>query len=156
MGVPGPTLLSPANDPTHKTPVALPVQLRWSAPVSTTGYQLQVAMTSGVSFDYLTGNPTTIFTPLIDTGTMAKTKVPDLSTLKAGIYYYWRVRSVDSSSGVDTFSDYSDIWSFTTAGYAPGVLTQLTPKYGATGVICLLYTSPSPRDRTRSRMPSSA
>ena len=29
---------------------------------------------------------------------------------------------------------------------------------GATGVvtICLLYTSPSPRDRTRSRMPSSA
>ena len=24
------------------------------------------------------------------------------------------------------------------------------------GVICLLYTSPSPRDRTRSRMPSSA
>ena len=24
------------------------------------------------------------------------------------------------------------------------------------GMICLLYTSPSPRDRTRSRMPSSA
>ena len=27
---------------------------------------------------------------------------------------------------------------------------------GGTGRICLLYTSPSPRDRTRSRMPSSA
>jgi len=27
---------------------------------------------------------------------------------------------------------------------------------GRDGVICLLYTSPSPRDRTRSRMPSSA
>ena len=27
---------------------------------------------------------------------------------------------------------------------------------GAYGVTCLLYTSPSPRDRTRSRMPSSA
>ena len=26
----------------------------------------------------------------------------------------------------------------------------------ATGIACLLYTSPSPRDRTRSRMPSSA
>ena len=25
-----------------------------------------------------------------------------------------------------------------------------------TDVVCLLYTSPSPRDRTRSRMPSSA
>ena len=29
-------------------------------------------------------------------------------------------------------------------------------KPGAAGNICLLYTSPSPRDRTRSRMPSSA
>ena len=28
--------------------------------------------------------------------------------------------------------------------------------YGALVHICLLYTSPSPRDRTRSRMPSSA
>ena len=28
--------------------------------------------------------------------------------------------------------------------------------HGAQGGICLLYTSPSPRDRTRSRMPSSA
>ena len=27
---------------------------------------------------------------------------------------------------------------------------------GGTFLICLLYTSPSPRDRTRSRMPSSA
>ena len=27
---------------------------------------------------------------------------------------------------------------------------------GTTGMNCLLYTSPSPRDRTRSRMPSSA
>ena len=27
---------------------------------------------------------------------------------------------------------------------------------GETSVTCLLYTSPSPRDRTRSRMPSSA
>ena len=28
--------------------------------------------------------------------------------------------------------------------------------YTILGTICLLYTSPSPRDRTRSRMPSSA
>ena len=27
---------------------------------------------------------------------------------------------------------------------------------GGTSLLCLLYTSPSPRDRTRSRMPSSA
>ena len=28
--------------------------------------------------------------------------------------------------------------------------------YGGNNTFCLLYTSPSPRDRTRSRMPSSA
>ena len=31
-----------------------------------------------------------------------------------------------------------------------------TPTSTAPAIICLLYTSPSPRDRTRSRMPSSA
>ena len=32
----------------------------------------------------------------------------------------------------------------------------LSPFVPERGKICLLYTSPSPRDRTRSRMPSSA
>ena len=32
----------------------------------------------------------------------------------------------------------------------------LTEQLGAEYTVCLLYTSPSPRDRTRSRMPSSA
>ena len=45
--------------------------------------------------------------------------------------------------------------------YYPSVkLEFVTVKAGADGLIqsllCLLYTSPSPRDRTRSRMPSSA
>ena len=31
-----------------------------------------------------------------------------------------------------------------------------TPSEIALAILCLLYTSPSPRDRTRSRMPSSA
>ena len=36
-------------------------------------------------------------------------------------------------------------------------LTSVTGQFLAyLGVLCLLYTSPSPRDRTRSRMPSSA
>ena len=34
--------------------------------------------------------------------------------------------------------------------------TEETPLYGTLNYTCLLYTSPSPRDRTRSRMPSSA
>ena len=32
----------------------------------------------------------------------------------------------------------------------------IAEKFGGDYIICLLYTSPSPRDRTRSRMPSSA
>ena len=43
------------------------------------------------------------------------------------------------------------------------IRTFIQKKYGAAGISdvliarnCLLYTSPSPRDRTRSRMPSSA
>ena len=56
-------------------------------------------------------------------------------------------------------------------GYEDNGLILTTGEYDATGqsyytdfayastasyYICLLYTSPSPRDRTRSRMPSSA
>ena len=39
-----------------------------------------------------------------------------------------------------------------------GTLDELLVQMEATGIskACLLYTSPSPRDRTRSRMPSSA
>ena len=40
----------------------------------------------------------------------------------------------------------------------PGVSRRDFAKIGAitAATVCLLYTSPSPRDRTRSRMPSSA
>ena len=42
-------------------------------------------------------------------------------------------------------------------GIKQGDLVFCAPqKDGSLNVICLLYTSPSPRDRTRSRMPSSA
>mgnify|MGYP002682578709 CR=1 FL=1 len=36
------------------------------------------------------------------------------------------------------------------------IVSLYTNQFGAAGYICLLYTSPSPRDRTRYRMPSSA
>ena len=42
-------------------------------------------------------------------------------------------------------------------GSAPGGASQLLLEMGARVIgICLLYTSPSPRDATLSRMPSSA
>ena len=42
------------------------------------------------------------------------------------------------------------------AFYYLRVLENPTARYTLWDIICLLYTSPSPRDRTRSRMPSSA
>ena len=41
-------------------------------------------------------------------------------------------------------------------GRTPGVLPNIDFASVPTAKTCLLYTSPSPRDRTRSRMPSSA
>ena len=50
----------------------------------------------------------------------------------------------------------------TDPSYARQIVTMTAPHIGNYGIndedieSCLLYTSPSPRDRTRSRMPSSA
>mgnify|MGYP003330279739 CR=1 FL=1 len=40
--------------------------------------------------------------------------------------------------------------------FGPSVLKTKLPQIYVDALNCLLYTSPSPRDRTRSRMPSSA
>ena len=61
--------------------------------------------------------------------------------------------------GTDEVVIVDNNWSLTAVN--PGSIARL-PLFGANaGIIeilrdCLLYTSPSPRDRTRSRMPSSA
>ena len=39
---------------------------------------------------------------------------------------------------------------------AQNVANVNTPGYRGQNMVCLLYTSPSPRDREKSRMPSSA
>ena len=41
-------------------------------------------------------------------------------------------------------------------GLYPGMSLPCILGADGAGTVCLLYTSPSPRDRTRSRMPSSA
>ena len=47
--------------------------------------------------------------------------------------------------------------SYERSGRADEVIKEVSQRYGGEQYIsCLLYTSPSPRDRTRSRMPSSA
>ena len=47
-------------------------------------------------------------------------------------------------------------WTAVLVGWAIGGLIAISIAYAALILGCLLYTSPSPRDRTRSRMPSSA
>ena len=49
-----------------------------------------------------------------------------------------------------------DILEPTLERYELGLLTEESPDDGGRLSACLLYTSPSPRDRQKSRMPSSA
>jgi hemolysin activation/secretion protein len=64
----------------------------------------------------------------------------------------YRIPLYSLGDSIDLFGGYSDVDSGTVAA---GVFDL---KVSGRGIIsgCLLYTSPSPRDRTRSRMPSSA
>ena len=62
------------------------------------------------------------------------------------------------SSEEATLDDLSRALAVMSMGGArrPANVSDLTNFPSLRGKICLLYTSPSPRDRTRSRMPSSA
>ena len=62
-----------------------------------------------------------------------------------------RISDQDGDGRADRFDTLSDKWGF--RNYHE---FSFGSKPDAEGNICLLYTSPSPRDRTRSRMPSSA
>ena len=48
------------------------------------------------------------------------------------------------------------LWARPAESFVPHNLAGEGPRGGAPVEICLLYTSPSPRDRQKSRMPSSA
>ena len=54
-----------------------------------------------------------------------------------------------------TQGDYQDVFNPATGSVSAQVCMSTTEEVDQ-AVSCLLYTSPSPRDRTRSRMPSSA
>ena len=55
-----------------------------------------------------------------------------------------------------TWSVMSNMETYATAMVDDMGMITVTGEAPGTAMICLLYTSPSPRDRTRSRMPSSA
>ena len=58
------------------------------------------------------------------------------------------------TSSITAYNDADLAHSYTTAGQYTITITGTFPNIYFNN--CLLYTSPSPRDRTRSRMPSSA
>ena len=70
-------------------------------------------------------------------------------------------QGTDIMGGQETLATvlFSDVRSFTTITEslgAQGTVALLNEYFDIMVEACLLYTSPSPRDRTRSRMPSSA
>ena len=64
--------------------------------------------------------------------------------------------AVRSAAGLESASTVVSALSARSAVGAQSASTAVSAVYARSAVGCLLYTSPSPRDRTRSRMPSSA
>ena len=108
-----------------------------------------------VSWTAATGNPTdyqystdgSIYTAI---GSLDTTYT--FTSLTASTSYTLYIRAVNAGGE----SDSASITVTTNQIPAPGAVTNLATTSVSHNEICLLYTSPSPRDRTRSRMPSSA
>ena len=66
----------------------------------------------------------------------------------------FRIKKYDTS-GDQRFDEHVDVTDYDTSLRAVAFLFYLNDNDGNT-IFCLLYTSPSPRDRSISRMPSSA
>ena len=75
-----------------------------------------------------------------------------------------KVDQIQTADGTGTIALQNQLSGMTTASLPAlgsaqmptGSLLQVVQGTPKTSQTCLLYTSPSPRDRTRSRMPSSA
>ena len=82
------------------------------------------------------------------------------NTGEARLYHYGNQKFANKSNGIDvTGHTETDTLNVSGNSTITGILTASEyrfPDYGNTNYTCLLYTSPSPRDRQKSRMPSSA
>ena len=65
-------------------------------------------------------------------------------------------RHIVDKNSEETVKQYMSVHVWKSAGSATRLFYNRKPHASAPYSNCLLYTSPSPRDRTRSRMPSSA
>ena len=76
----------------------------------------------------------------------------DLGTANTMIFVKGRGIVLDEPSVVAVHKDIRGVKKVLAVGKEAKNMLGRTPG----NIVCLLYTSPSPRDRTRSRMPSSA
>ena len=99
--------------------------------------------------------------------TITSTTIQTTQTSGQGANSAWNATDDYIAYCFHSVSGYSKIGSYVGNGSTngPSVYTGFEPAWimikrtdaaGAWNIFCLLYTSPSPRDRTRSRMPSSA
>ena len=68
---------------------------------------------------------------------------------------YWLASGPPTNSGEQVMRAFEAGWGGAVWKMLGEPIVNVNSRFGAMD-ICLLYTSPSPRDRTRSRMPSSA
>ena len=142
--------------------------------ISTEVFRVRIVGTSAgdepTSWDvrYRTNDGTNTGTYSSDTGVDGGATLDyTISGLAADTRYEIDVRAINSD-GTSTYSTavYATTLEVDTVGILQSDLTNIQmgleaaaspgTLVAATRNICLLYTSPSPRDRTRSRMPSSA
>ena len=100
--------------------------------------------------------------PMWNTST-CKTSISDMASIKTQLKNYMQTKGRNDFkvwNYIDNVSDLKNMPGFVSADIERVMDVAVTWQHcfgGAEGTCsCLLYTSPSPRDRTRSRMPSSA
>ena len=98
-----------------------------------------------------------------------ETRLETITRAVADDVQYDDPRTSETLRGIGALNDYVGMFSANAPGWTARVITtdttagmtRATVAFGGMGpdgkdMVCLLYTSPSPRDKRQSRMPSSA
>ena len=89
-------------------------------------------------------------------GTLPQTNSREGSTIVSFLPQGYGIKLLNSYGTSSILNDVSNLGFMNPANISDFENYSLGFSYQFNTSICLLYTSPSPRDRTRSRMPSSA
>ena len=164
------TLASGDSTPDEGDTVIFQITVTNDGPDAATGVSLTDSLPAGLTFvaDTVTQGTYDAATGLFDIGTLASGATATLTlegTVDVGQGGNTITNITTAATGdqmdPNTFGD--DLEEAVIVDNTTNLITvktlasgNSTPDEGDTVTFCLLYTSPSPRDRTRSRMPSSA